>query len=83
MDGTVLAAEQEGNLHKDGVAGPHTHTVLTGQTPLVRHMHVVSIAAGKFVSQLYIADSFIVGLHAPCCDVGCHQSLTLSKPSCG
>ena len=48
MDGTVLATEQDGNLHKDGVAGPHTHTVLTGQTPLVRHMHVVSIASGMF-----------------------------------
>ena len=47
MDGTVLAIEREGNLHKDGVAGPHTHTVLTGQTPLVRHMHVVFTAAGR------------------------------------
>ena len=52
VDGTVLATEQDGNLHKDGVAGSHTHTVLTGQTPLVRHMHIVSIAAGMFASQL-------------------------------
>ena len=47
MDGTVLAAERDGNLHKDGVAGSPTHTVLTGQTPLVRHLHVVSIAGGR------------------------------------
>lgn len=47
MDGTVLAIERDGNLHKGGVAGPHTHTVLTGQTPLVRHLHVVSIAGGR------------------------------------
>lgn len=47
MDGTVLAAEQGGYLHKDGLAGAHTHTVLTGQTPLVRHLHVVSIAGGN------------------------------------
>lgn len=50
MDGTVLATEQEGNLHKDGVAGPHTHTVLTGQTPLVRHLHVLFTAAGKLTA---------------------------------
>ena len=47
MDGTVLATEQEGNLYKDGVSESHTHTVLTGQTPLVRHMHVVSNMGGK------------------------------------
>ncbi|KAL3134000.1 hypothetical protein ABBQ32_008439 [Trebouxia sp. C0010 RCD-2024] len=50
MDGTVLAIERDGNLHKGGVAGPHTHTVLTGQTPLVRHLHVVSIAGGQELS---------------------------------
>ena len=58
VDGTVLATVQDGNLHKDGVAGPHTHTVLTGQTPLVRHMHIVSIATGMFASQLYIVGLF-------------------------
>ena len=47
MDGTVLATEQEGNLYKGGGTGRHTHTVLTGQTPLVRHMHIVSNAEGE------------------------------------
>lgn len=71
MDGTVLATEQEGNLHKDGLPGPHTHTVLTGQTPLVRHLHVLFTAAGKLYSdslsaQLYTVDSILVALHAFC-----------------
>ncbi|DBA75412.1 hypothetical protein WJX77_006042 [Trebouxia sp. C0004] len=42
MDGSVLATEQEGNIYKGGDTGPHTHTILTGQTPLVRHLHIVS-----------------------------------------
>ena len=46
LDGSVLATEQEGRIYKGGAAGPHTHTVLTGQTPLVRHLHVVSHAQG-------------------------------------
>ena len=44
MDGAVLAAEQEGNIYKGGF--PHTHTLLKGQTPLVRHMHIVTSATG-------------------------------------
>lgn len=76
MDGAVLATEQEGNLHKDGVPGPHTHTVLTGQTPLVRHLHVVFTAAGKQYSccaalQLYSVDSSLAQLHA-----FCHQNMS-------
>lgn len=59
MDGTVLATEQEGNLYKDEVSELHTHTVLTGQTPLVRHMHVVSNIGGKrVVEQQLTADVF-------------------------
>ena len=46
LDGSLLATEQEGHIYKGGAAGPHTHTVLTGQTPLVRHLHVVSHAQG-------------------------------------
>ena len=46
MDGAVMAAEQEGNIHKGGSQGPHTHTLLQGQTPLVRHMHIVTNASG-------------------------------------
>ena len=46
MDGSVLATEQEGNVYKGGATGPHTHTILTGQTPLVRHLHIVSNGQG-------------------------------------
>lgn len=46
MDGAVLAAEQEGNIYKGGFPGTHTHTLLKGQTPLVRHMHIVTSATG-------------------------------------
>ena len=77
MDGTVLATEQEGNLHKDGVPGAHTHTVLTGQTPLVRHLHVLFTAAGNhhgcsdsLSAQLYSVDSVLAELHA-----FCHKSM--------
>ena len=46
MDGSVIATEQEGNVYKGGDTGPHTHTILTGQTPLVRHLHIVSNSQG-------------------------------------
>jgi len=46
MDGSVLATEQEGNVYKGGDSGLHTHTILTGQTPLVRHLHIVSNGQG-------------------------------------
>ncbi|KAL0034009.1 hypothetical protein WJX79_002800 [Trebouxia sp. C0005] len=46
MDGSVLATEQEGNVYKGGDTGRHTHTILTGQTPLVRHLHIVSNSQG-------------------------------------
>ncbi len=46
MDGSLLATEQEGNVYKGGATGPHTHTILTGQTPLVRHLHIVSNSQG-------------------------------------
>lgn len=46
MEGSVLAAEHEGRLYKGGAMAQHTHTVLTGQSPLVRHLHVVANAAG-------------------------------------
>ena len=46
MDGSVLATEQEGNVYKGGDTGRHTHTILTGQTPLVRHLHIVSSGQG-------------------------------------
>ncbi len=46
MDGSVLATEQEGNVYKGGDTGLHTHTILTGQTPLVRHLHIVSNGQG-------------------------------------
>lgn len=76
MDGTVLATEQDGNLHKDGVTGPHSHTVLTGQTPLVRHLHVVSIAAGMCAAKLYIVGFLLVELHFPCFKLEC-RTLTV------
>lgn len=83
MDGTVLATEQDGNLYKDGVTGPHTHTVLTGQTPLVRHLHVVSIAAGIFAAKLYIADFLLVELHFPGFQLECCIFTVLSISLCG
>lgn len=46
MDGSVLATEQEGNVYKGGDTERHTHTILTGQTPLVRHLHIVSSGQG-------------------------------------
>lgn len=46
MDGSVLATEQEGNIYKGSATAPHTHTILTGQTPLVRHLHIVFNAQG-------------------------------------
>lgn len=46
MDGSVLAAAHEDKLYKNGAAGPHTHTILSGQTPLVRHLHIVSNPQG-------------------------------------
>ncbi len=59
MDGSVLATEQEGNVYKGGATGPHTHTILTGQTPLVRHLHIVSNSQGterlpSICQQLYV-----------------------------
>ena len=53
MDGSVLATEQQGNVYKGGASGPHTHTILTGQTPLVRHLHIVTNAQGIVILHVH------------------------------
>lgn len=47
-EGEQLAAEREGMVYKGGWPGPQTHSLLKGQTPLVRHMHIVTTASGVF-----------------------------------
>ncbi len=65
MDGSVLATEQEGNVYKGGATGPHTHTILTGQTPLVRHLHIVSNSQGTGRLVIICECLYVISCHYP------------------
>lgn len=75
MDGSVLATEQEGNIYKGSATAPHTHTMLTGQTPLVRHLHIVFNAQGTCSGRRCTPHSDAVTMQAVWHDAVCVTSM--------